>query len=256
MFRRRFGVFGRCFVNWVVDSVVAMSFLFQGDIKNHRMLNRDNRVGFFDERFASNDDLYYTTGRFVLNEEAHMSAPIHPPRRSTAFTHAAYTRCAGTWLEHEPTKAELVALRDAMEVARSSRNTVAEKVPDLDAYHRLSLDLFRHDRFRPLALDGWLIATVIDALGEPPIVEDENDPAFTQYIRQALGEIASARIRRAIAEQAQRFLPVLINENDIEGAVLLAQNTYMTMMSESTTPLLVQVMVSGLSAYYDELPEE
>jgi hypothetical protein len=185
-----------------------------------------------------------------------MSAPIHPPRRSTAYTHAAYTRCAGTWIEHEPQKAELVALRDALEVARSSRNSVVANVPDVEAYHRLSLALFRHDRFRPLALDGWLIATVIDALGEPPIVEDENDPAFTQYIRQALGEIASARIRRAIAEQAQRFLPTLINENDVEGAVLLAQNTYMTLMSESSTPLLVQAMVSGLSAYYDELPEE
>jgi hypothetical protein len=143
-----------------------------------------------------------------------------------------------------------------MEVARNSRNIVVANVPDVEAYHRLSLALFRHDRFRPLALDGWLIATVIDAIGEPPIVEDENDPAFTQYIRQGLGEIASARIRRAIAEQAQRFLPTLINENDVEGAVLLAQNTYMTLMSESTTPLLVQVMVSGLSAYYDELPEE
>lgn len=185
-----------------------------------------------------------------------MSAPIHPPRRSTTFTHAAYTRCVGTWLEHEPPPSELVALRDAMEVARNSRNTVAASVPDVEAYHRLSLALFRHDRFRSLALDGWLIATVIDTLGEPPIVEDENDPTFTQYIRQALGAIASARIRRAIAEQAQRFLPVLINENDIEGAVLLAQNTYMTLMSESTTPLLVQAMVSGLSAYYDELPDE
>lgn len=185
-----------------------------------------------------------------------MSAPIHPPRRSTVYTHAAYTRCAGTWLEHEPQKAELVALRDAMEVARSSRDTVAVNVPDIDAYHSLSLALFRHDRFRPLALDGWLVATVIDAIGEPPIVEDENDPAFTDYIRQAIGEIGSARIRRAIAEQAQRFLPILINEDNVEGAVLLAQNTYMTLMSESTTPLLVQAMVSGLSAYYDELPEE
>jgi hypothetical protein len=97
---------------------------------------------------------------------------------------------------------------------------------------------------------------VIDAIGEPPIVEDENDPAFTDYIRHSIGEIGSARIRRAIAEQAQRFLPILINENNVEGAVLLAQNTYMTLMSESTTPLLVQAMVSGLSAYYDELPEE
>ena len=185
-----------------------------------------------------------------------MSAPIHPPRRSTTYTHAAYTRCTGTWLEQEPAKTELVALRDAMEVARNSRDTVATNVPDLDAYHSLSLALFRHDRFRPLALDGWLIATIIDTLGEPPIVEDENDPAFTDYIRQAIGEIGSARIRRALAEQAQRFLPILIKENEIDGAVLLAQNTYMTLMSESTTPLLVQAMVSGLSAYYDELPEE
>jgi hypothetical protein len=59
-----------------------------------------------------------------------------------------------------------------------------------------------------------------------------------------------------LAEQSQRFLPDLIAENDITGAVLLANNAYMTLMSERATPLLVQAMVSGLSAYYDELPEE
>ena len=68
--------------------------------------------------------------------------------------------------------------------------------------------------------------------------------------------MASARIRRALAEQAQRFLPTLIAADDQVGAILLAQNTYMTLMSESSTPLLVQSIVSGLSAYYDELPEE
>ena len=85
---------------------------------------------------------------------------------------------------------------------------------------------------------------------------DENDKAFTDYIIGAIGVIISARIRRALAEQAQRYLPDLVAEGELAGAVLLANNAYMTLMSESATPLLVQSMVSGLSAYYDELPEE
>ncbi|MFM7678644.1 MAG: hypothetical protein ACKO83_07310, partial [Roseiflexaceae bacterium] len=59
-----------------------------------------------------------------------------------------------------------------------------------------------------------------------------------------------------LAEQAQRYLPNLIAADDKVGAILLANNTYMTLMSESSTPLLVQCIVSGLSAYYDELPDE
>jgi hypothetical protein len=185
-----------------------------------------------------------------------MSAPARPARRSTAFVHAAYTRCAGSWLELAPTEAEAYKIRDAMEVARRSRDQVQESLTSLDAYHEQSLALFRHDRFRPLALDGWLIADVIDSIGEPPIVEDENDQSFTDYIIKAIGVIVSARIRRALAEQAQRYLPELVAEGELAGAVLLANNAYMTLMSESATPLLVQAMVSGLSAYYDELPEE
>ena len=185
-----------------------------------------------------------------------MTAPVRPPRRSTAYVHAAYTRCVGTWLEHAPAQAELTSMREAMEAARRYRETVKDAIPSVEAYNEMSLALFRHERFRALALEGWIIADVIDAIGEPPIVEDEADPTFAQYIRAAVGTVASARIRRALAEQAQRFLPTLIAADDQVGAILLAQNTYMTLMSESSTPLLVQSIVSGLSAYYDELPEE
>lgn len=185
-----------------------------------------------------------------------MPAPVRPPRRSTAYVHAAYTRCVGSWIEHEPTKAELISMRDAMETARNYRESVKNAIPSRDAYNEMSLALFRQDQFRVLAIEGWIIADVIDTVGEPPIVEDEADPAFTEYILAAIGTIASARIRRALAEQAQRFLPKLIAADDKVGAILLAHNTYITLMSESSTPLLVQAVVSGLSAYYDELPEE
>lgn len=185
-----------------------------------------------------------------------MPAPVRPPRRSTPYVHAAYTRCVGTWLEHAPTKDELATMRDAMESARRYRETVKNAIPSIEAYHEMSLALFRQDQFRALAIEGWIIADVIDALGEPPIVEDEADQTFTTYILEAIGTIASARIRRALAEQAQRFLPILIDADDEVSAILLAQNTYMTLMSESATPLLVQSVVSGLSAYYDELPDE
>lgn len=185
-----------------------------------------------------------------------MSTPHRPARRSTAYTHAAYTRCVGTPLEHAPSPAELAAVRDAMEVARRERQSVQESLDSMDAYHTQSLAVYRHERFAPLALDGWLIADVIDSLGEPPIVEDEDDPAFSEYIVKALGIIMSSRIRRALSEQSQRLLPALIAENDIAGAVLVANNAYMSLMSDAATPLMVQAMVSGLAAYYDELPDE
>ncbi|MFM2310326.1 MAG: hypothetical protein RLY87_2448 [Chloroflexota bacterium] len=185
-----------------------------------------------------------------------MTNPQRPARRSTAYTHAAYTRCVGTPIEHAPDAEEQTAVRAAMETARRERQTVQDSLTSVDAYHGQSLALYRDARFNALALDGWLIADVIDAIGEPPVVEDEDDPAFTQYIIRALDAIMSARIRRALAEQSQRFLPQLIAENNIEGAVLLANNAYMTLMSDAATPLMVQCMVSGLAAYYDELPDE
>ncbi|MFN7470325.1 MAG: hypothetical protein ACK5S9_01575 [Roseiflexaceae bacterium] len=185
-----------------------------------------------------------------------MSNPQRPARRSTAYTHAAYTRCAGTAIEATPDTAEMTEIRAAMEAARRERQSVQETLTSIDAYHARSLALYRQPRFGALALDGWLIADVIDSIGEPPIVEDEEDPAFTDYIVRALDAIMSARIRRALSEQSQRFLPALIAENDIEGAVLLANNAYMTLMSSAATPLMVQAMVSGLAAYYDELPDE
>jgi len=192
----------------------------------------------------------------VATEDVSMPAPVRPARRSTEYVHAAYTRCVGSPLEHAPDKAEQTRIREAMESARRARDSVQDAITTLDAYHEQSLALFRQNRFFVLALEGWLIADVIDAIGEPPIVEDEADTAFTTYIISAIDVIISARIRRALAEQSQRFLPELIAENDITGAVLLANNAYMTLMSERATPLLVQAMVSGLSAYYDELPEE
>ena len=185
-----------------------------------------------------------------------MTNPQRPARRSTAYTHAAYTRCVGTLLEDAPDAAEQTAVRAAMESARRERQTVQDSLTSVDAYHGLSLTLYRDARFNALALDGWLIADVIESIGEPPIVEDEEDPAFTDYIVRALDAIMSARIRRALAEQSQRFLPQLIAENNIEGAVLLSNNAYMTLMSDAATPLMVQSMVSGLAAYYDELPDE
>lgn len=191
-----------------------------------------------------------------FEEVVSMAAPVRPARRSTEYVHAAYTRCVGSLLEKAPDAAELKSVRDAMEAARRARDSVQDAITTLDAYHEQSLALFRDDRFRVLALEGWLIADVIDSIGEPPIVEDETDTAFTDYIVNAIEVIISARIRRALAEQSQRFLPALIAEENITGAVLLANNAYMTLMSERATPLLVQAMVSGLSAYYDELPEE
>ncbi|MFN8566181.1 MAG: hypothetical protein U0Z44_01390 [Kouleothrix sp.] len=83
--------------------------------------------------------------------------------------------------------------------------------------------------------------------------EDPADTSFTDYLRQAVQWVATARgSRRAISLQAGRFLPAYVEAGQINEALAIGYNTYVTVMSDANTPLLVQMMVGALARWYDE----
>ncbi len=127
---------------------------------------------------------------------------------------------------------------------------------DEAALQRFSLEVFREQRFTPLHFDDWVIESVLDQLGEPPVVEDEADTSFSDYLRQAVLLVATSRVRRALSAQARRFIPAYVEAGQIRPALAIDYNAHVTVMSDAVTPLLVQMMVGGLARWYDEHEEE
>ena len=68
--------------------------------------------------------------------------------------------------------------------------------------------------------------------------------------------VATSQVRRAISSQAQRFLPAYVEAGQINEALAIEYNVYVTVMSDANSPLLVQMMVGGLSRWYDEHEED
>jgi hypothetical protein len=177
-------------------------------------------------------------------------------RRAEADFVAALTACEGTWLERPPSPEEAARIAAAQRQLGEHRKEAAELSADEPALHRLSLEVFRDSRFVPLHFDDWVVEQVLDQFGEPPVVEDEADTAFTDYLRVAVQSIASSRVRRAISSQVRRFLPAYVEAGQISEALAIDYNAYVTVMSDANTPLLVQMLVGGLSRWYDEHEEE
>lgn len=177
-------------------------------------------------------------------------------RRAQAGYAASLTACEGTWLERAPDAAEQARIKSAAQMLRGFRTEAQELGADRDAFNAFSLQLYREERWNVLHFEDWLIESILDEVGEPPIVTDNEDPAFSNYLLRALGVIASARVRRVLAEQSRRFLPDYVGEAKFREALAIEHNAYMTVMSEAATPLLVQMLVGGLARWYDEHEEE
>jgi hypothetical protein len=177
-------------------------------------------------------------------------------RREHAGFIAALTACEGTWLERPPDAGEQARIDKAFQELKKHRAEAMSFSDDVEAANRFSIEMFRDERFAPLQFDDWLIESVLDQNGEPPVVEDEGDTAFSDYLRQAVGSIASSRVRRAMADQARRFIPQYVEAGQIKQALALDYNAYLTVMSDAVTPLLVQMLVGGLARWYDEHEEE
>jgi len=177
-------------------------------------------------------------------------------RREQADFTPALTACQGTWLEQPPSLEEQARIAAAYKVLQQHRREAADLNRDEEALHRFSLDILRDPRFAPLHFDDWMIESILDQFGEPPVVEDEADSSFSDYLRTAVDSIASSRVRRALSDQSRRFIPQYVEAGQIREALAIDYNAYLTVMSNAITPLLVQMTVGGLSRWYDEHEEE
>ena len=177
---------------------------------------------------------------------------IKRERREHATYLTTVSNCEGTWLEHPPDADEQAKIDSAGKILRRFRMQALQLGADRDAFNRFSLDIFRDERFAPLHFSDDMIEMILEEIGEPPVVEDDSDPSFTNYLLRALGVVASARVRRTMAEQARRFLPQYVAAGQYKEALAIEHNCYMTVMSDAATPLLVQMLVSGLARYYEE----
>lgn len=168
---------------------------------------------------------------------------------------SSLTATHGTWLEQRPSAEELAKIRSAEQLLGQHRVEAQALGADRDTFNRMSLQVFRDERWAPLYFDDWLIEGILAEHGEPPIVLNNEDPAFSNYLLLALGTIASGRVRRALAEQSRRLLPEYVAGGQIREALIISHNAYMTVMSDAATPLLVQMLVGGLARWYDEHEE-
>lgn len=177
-------------------------------------------------------------------------------RREKADFAVALTASEGTWLERPATAEEQQRLKAAEQILAQHRAEATALSADEAALQRFSLEVFRDERFAPLRFDDWVVEDVLDQFGEPPVVEDESDTSFSDYLRAAVLWFATSRVRRAISAQARRFIPAYVQAGQIRHALAIDYNAYVTVMSDAVTPLLAQMMVGGLSRWYDEHEEE
>jgi hypothetical protein len=177
-------------------------------------------------------------------------------RREHAGFVASLTACEGTFLERPLAAEEQQRIGAAYQELKKHRPVAEALSADPDAANRFGIELFRSPIFAPLQFDDWVIESLLSKHGEPPVVEDDSDPAFSDWLRAAALDIASSRVRRAMAEQVRRFLPLYVDAGQIKEALAIEYNAYLTVMSDAVTPLLAQMLVGGLSRWYDEHEEE
>lgn len=162
------------------------------------------------------------------------------------------TACADTWLEHAPDEAEQRRIDAAFKQVREQRRLAIEIHKDSQATKLFSLALFRRPAFHPLHLDDWLIEQILHRVGEPPLVEDIDDPVFATYLRQAVLSIATARVRRSMAAQLRRFLPIYVEAGEWKEAVIIDHNAFCTSLGNEVSPFLVQMTLGGLARWYNK----
>ena len=177
-------------------------------------------------------------------------------RREQAGFVAALTACEGTFLERPPTAEELEHIDAAFQELKKHRAAADAFAADPEAANRSSIELFRSPLFAPLQFEDWVVESLLDKHGEPPVVEDDSDPAFSDWLRAAVLGMATSRVRRAMAEQVRRFLPTYTEAGQIKEALAIEYNAYLTVMSEAVTPLLAQMLVGALARWYDEHEED
>jgi hypothetical protein len=168
------------------------------------------------------------------------------------YAPASLTHCAGTWLAHAPDTAEQQRIDAAQANLRQHRRLTVEFHQDPLEARRRSLELFRDPAFAPLHLADHLIEQIVAAVGEPPVVEDQNDPTFATYLGRAVLSIASSRVRRDMATQLRRFLPLYTSKGCWKETIAIDHNAFRTVFGHEATPFLVQMTFGGLLRWYEQ----
>ncbi|MCU0493164.1 MAG: hypothetical protein MUD01_16385 [Chloroflexaceae bacterium] len=177
-------------------------------------------------------------------------------RREQAEYAASLTTCEGTWLEKAPDAAELQRIDVASKALREQRRLAIEFHQDPSAANIFSIELFRNEVFAPMHMEDWLVEQMIDAHGEPPVVDEGNENEFADYLRNAVLYIATSRVRGAMASQLKRYLPQFVDAGQWKEAVAIDYNAFRTTFGNEVSPFLVQMALAGFARYYDEHDDE
>jgi hypothetical protein len=184
-------------------------------------------------------------------------AQLKRARREQAEYVAALTTCEGTWIERRP------EVEEQREVVAAARVLIEKHLPiinefkrDVTAANLYSLELFRDELFKPLHFEDWVVEQMIQAVGEPPIVESQDDPAFSAYLQRAVLSIGTSRFRSSLASQLRRFLPVLVKDERYRDAVCVDYNAFRTSLGNEVSPFLVQMTLQSMARWYEEHEEE
>jgi hypothetical protein len=180
------------------------------------------------------------------------AADTAPNKAAPLYAAASLTICADTWLAHAPDEAEQQRIDAACRQMREQRRLAVAFYQDPQAARIFSLELFRTEPFAPLHLSERLIEQILRQVGEPPVVEAEDDPAFSKYMRRAVLVIASSRVRRDLAAQLRRFLPQYVQAARWKEAIAIDNNAFRTSLGNEVSPFLVQMTLGGLVRWYDQ----
>jgi hypothetical protein len=165
------------------------------------------------------------------------------------------TRCAGTWLADPPDADEQARIAEAVRALNGQRALALELHRDPAALDAYCVELFRDPIFNPLHIGPEIIRRIIDKLGEPPVADESDPTAFSQYLQQAVLLFALPNPRRLLAAQLRRYLPRFTTAGDWKAAVAIDYSAFRTSLGNEVTPFLAQMTLAGLADYYDELPD-
>jgi hypothetical protein len=194
---------------------------------------------------------------FESTQGAHTVSDNPTTPSGTAYYYAAtLTTCEGTWLALPPDAAEKQRIDAASQAVREQRKLAVEFYQDPRQAKIFSLELFRTEDFAPLHLNDTLIEQILSAVGEPPVVQDSDDPAFATYMRHAVLSIATARVRSALAGQLRRFLPGYVAGEAWHKAIAVDNNAFRTALGNEVSPFLVQMTLGGLARWYEHHERE
>jgi hypothetical protein len=165
---------------------------------------------------------------------------------------AQLTRCAGTWLEELPDDTEQARIHAAGQQLRQQRAIALELYADNAALNAFCIELFREAAFAPLHFGPLLVEKIIAQVGEPPVVGDDEQDRFSDYLRRAVLAVGHPDMRRFLAAQLRRLLPAYVDQGRWREAIAIDYSAFRTSLGNEVTPYLAQMALAGLADHYDE----